>query len=188
MSDRSLPLIFATAAFLAVLLWRVRPALSGRARRKASRDALREARARIELAPDDKARALALCDAADLVARRIGGGVSAKGLYLRALRSDEHSAEVVARAVSGLSKRPRTLEAILWRQLAAMPWTGESGDAARAALDALGTLYEGPLKNAVRARALGHARDALGVSPAARTPSAARDDATRPENPSDPPP
>jgi hypothetical protein len=160
MHDRSLPLIFATAAFLGVLLWRVRPSVSGKTRR-ASREALREARARIDSALDEKARALAICDAADLVARRIGGGVSAKGLYLRALRSDEYSVEVVARAVAGLSKRPRTLEGILWRHLAAVPWTGESGDAARAALDALRTLYDGPLKNAVRARALGHARDAL---------------------------
>lgn len=161
MQDRSIPLILATAAFLGVLLWRVRPALSWRQRR-ASREALREARSRIDSAIDEPARALAICDAADLVAGRIGGGVSAKGLYLRALRSDGRSVELVARAVAGLAKRPRTLEAVLWRHLAAVPWTGESGEAARASLDALRTLYEGPLKNAVRARALGHARAALG--------------------------
>jgi len=160
MQDRFLPLILAAAAFLAVLLWRVRPALSSR-RRRASREALREARARIDSAPDERARALAICDAADLVARRIGGGVSAKGLYMRALRADGRSVELIARAVAGLAKRPRTLEAILWRHLAAVPWTGESGEAARASLDALRALYEGPLKNAVRARALAHAREAL---------------------------
>jgi hypothetical protein len=162
MQDRSLPLILATTAFLAVLLWRVRPSLLSGRRRRASRDALREARARIESAPDDVARARAICDAADLVAKRIGGGVSAKGLYLRALRSDGTSVDLVLRAVTGLARRPRTLEAVLWRHLATVPWTGPSGDAALASLDALRALYDGPLKNAVRARALSHAREALG--------------------------
>jgi hypothetical protein len=160
MQDRSIPLILATAAFLAVLLWRVRPALSGRQRR-ASREALREARSRIDSAVDEPARALALCDAADLVAKRIGGGASAKGLYLRALRADGCSVALVTRAVSGLARRPRTLEAVLWRHLGSVPWTGKSGDAVRASLDALRTLYEGPLRNAIRSRALGHAREAL---------------------------
>src|SRR5580700_1550162 len=57
MQDRSIPLILATAAFLGVLLWRVRPALSWRQRR-ASREALREARSRIDSAIDEPARAL----------------------------------------------------------------------------------------------------------------------------------
>ncbi len=162
MQDRSLPLILATAAFLAVLLWRVRPALSPAASSNGvPRGPAAKPRSRIDSAPDERARALAICDAADLVARRIGGGVSAKGLYLRALRSDGRSAELVARAVLGLARRPRTLEAVLWRHLGSVPWTGKSGDAVRASLDALRALYEGPLRNAVRARALGHAREAL---------------------------
>jgi hypothetical protein len=119
MHDRSLPLIFATAAFLAVLLWRVRPVLSWRQHRE-SRDALRHARARIESAAD------------------------------------------VARVAADLSRRPRKLEAILWRHLAAVPWTGESEEAARASLEALRALYQGRLKNGVRARALGHALEAIG--------------------------
>jgi hypothetical protein len=161
MQEWSTPLVLATCAFLAVLLWRVRPAWPWSGKRKASREALREARARIEAAKDPTARALALCDAADLTARpgvRLGG---AAGLYQRALRTDPSSAAVVSRAVAGLASRPRALESLLWRTLAAASWTGDSRDAARIALDALRTLYEGPLRNAVRAKAFGHARDAL---------------------------
>jgi hypothetical protein len=160
MEDWSVPLIVATAAFLAYLLWRVRPALAGRTR-TASREALREARARIESAGDEAARARALCDAADILAKKVGRGASAAGLYMRAMRADPRSAEIVARAASGLARRPRALESLLWRHLAASPWRGEMRDAARASLDALRALYEGRRKNGVRARALAHAVEAL---------------------------
>jgi hypothetical protein len=154
MQEWSLPLTLATAAFLAVLLWRVRPLIPGR-RRGASRADIRQARALIEAAPSEPARARALCDAADLM--KSG---SAKGLYLRALRADPASVEVVQRATTGLAKRPRALESLLWRHLAASPWR-QSPDATRAALDALRALYEGPLRNAARAKAIANARDAL---------------------------
>jgi hypothetical protein len=161
MQDWSIPLILATAAFLGLLVWRVRPALSFLPRRRASWAALRDARARIESAPDDPARALALCDAADLMAKRVTGGANAAGLYQRAMRTDPNSAEVVARAAAGLAGRPRALESLLWRHLGLAAWTSKSRQAARASLDALRVLYEGPLRNAVRARALANARDAL---------------------------
>src|SRR3974390_2479002 len=51
MQDWSTPLLLAPVAFLGALLWRVRPALGSR--RRASREALREARQRIESAPDE---------------------------------------------------------------------------------------------------------------------------------------
>jgi hypothetical protein len=160
MQDWSIPLVVAAAAFLAVLVWRVRPFVAwGRSRRE-GREALREAQARIDAARSEPERAAALCDAAGLV--RAGG---AKGLYLRAMRADPSSVNVVERAVAGLSHRPRSLESLLWRRLATSAWT-ESADATRAALDALRVLYEGPLRDAVRARAMAHARDVLkqGVS------------------------
>ncbi len=158
----SIPLVFATAAFLGVLLWRVRPLIKGSTRLRPPRQELLEARARIEAAPDEPSRALALCDAADLVVKTVSRGASATGFYLRAIRSDPRSAEIIRRAAAGLAARPRVLESLLWRRLAIAPWTGPSRDSAEAALDALRTLYEGPLKNAVRARALANARDALG--------------------------
>jgi hypothetical protein len=161
MQGLSTPLVAAAAAFLLVVLWRVRPALPFGSRRRASKQALREAKARIEAAPNPQARALALCDAADLMVRGVGGASSATGLYLRAMRTDPQSAAVVDRAVAGLAARPRALESLLWRHLAQAPWTHDSRDATRSVLDALRLLHEGPLKNAVRARALGNARDAI---------------------------
>jgi hypothetical protein len=161
MQGLSTPLVAAAAAFLLVVLWRVRPALPFGRGRRASKQALREAKARVETAPTPQARALALCDAADLMVRGVAGASSAAGLYLRAMRTDPQSAAVVGRAVAGLSARPRALESLLWRHLAQAPWTSDSRDATRSVLDALRLLHEGPLMNAVRARALGNARDAI---------------------------
>jgi hypothetical protein len=143
------------------MLWRVRPAIPFGPRRRASREALREAKLRIEASTTPHARALALCDAADLTVHAVGGASSAGGLYQRALRTDPQSTEIVARVVAGLASRPRRLEGLLWRHLAQAPWTGDARESTRAVLDALRTLHEGPLKNAIRARALGNARDAL---------------------------
>ena len=157
----STPLVAATVAFHLIVLWRVRPALPFGPRRRATREALREASARIEASATPQARALALCDAADVMTHGVGGVSSAAGLYQRAMRTDPQSPAVVERAVAGLARRPRALESLLWRHLAQAPWTSESREATRAVLDALRVLYEGPLRNAIRARALGHARDAL---------------------------
>jgi hypothetical protein len=165
MQDWSTPLVVATAAFFALVVWRVRPAmpLTFNVGRKAAmaRETFRTARARIEAAKSEQERAIALCDAADIVTQSVAGRASATGLYLRALRSDPLSVEVVTRARNGLASRPRALESLMWRHLAASPWTGPSAGAASAALDALQALYEGPLRSAVRARALANAKDAV---------------------------
>jgi hypothetical protein len=150
----SLPLVLAAVSFLVVLLWRVRPLIPGR-RRGTSREELRQAHARIEAAATEPERARALCDAADLMKT-----ASAKALYLRALRSDPGSTLVIERVAAGLARRPRALESLLWRHLGAAPWR-DFPDATRASLDALRALYEGPLRNATRAKAISHARDAL---------------------------
>jgi hypothetical protein len=63
-----------------------------------------------------------------------------------------------------MAHRPRALEKLLWRRLAAAPW-GETREATAASLDALRVLYEGPRKNAVFAKAVAHARDALVAKP-----------------------
>jgi len=139
---------------LAVLLWRVRPLIPGR-RLGASREAMRAASARIEAASNDTERALALCDAADLM-----NPASSQGLYMRAIRADPTSVAVIERAMVAFARRPRALERLLWRYLAGSPWRS-SREATRAALDALRVLYEGPLRNAVRAKAMANARDAI---------------------------
>jgi|SRR5580698_10296819 len=162
MQDWSLPLVLATAAFLMLVVWRVRPAFPWSPRRQATREALRAALSVVESATDDEARALALCDAADLVGKRVVASANATGLFLRAVRTDPKSVEVVRRVVAGLANRPRALESLLWRHLGVASWTGASRPAVRASLDALRVLYEGRLRNTARARALAHARDALG--------------------------
>jgi hypothetical protein len=85
---------------------------------------------------------------------------SAKALYLRALRADPGSVLVVQRVTAGLARRPRALESLLWRQLSAAPWR-DFPEATRASLDALRALYEGPLRNATRAKAISNARESL---------------------------
>jgi len=160
MQDAFVPLVASTGAFLTLVLWRVRPLVAWRTKKRANREAMREAQARIEGAPEGPERARALCDAADLVARQVRGRESAAGLYLRAMRSDPRSVDIVRHAVAGLARRPRALESLLWRHLGTVAWT-ESPDSAAAALDALRELYEGPLRNPARARALANARGLL---------------------------
>lgn len=80
--------------------------------------------------------------------------------HLKAVREQPGSAQIVEQAVAALSKRPRALEAVLWRHLAAAPWEGRH-DAVVASLDALRSLYEGRLRNHVRARAIAHARESI---------------------------
>jgi hypothetical protein len=152
----SLPLVLAAAAFLVVLLWRVRPLIPGR-RATTSREDLARAHARIDAATTEVERARALCDAAELMKT-----ASAKALYLRALRADPGSVEVIQRVVAGLTKRPRALESLLWRHLSATPWR-DFPEATRTVLDSLRVLYEGPLRNATRAKAIANARETISV-------------------------
>ena len=150
-----MPLTLATAAFLLVLLWRVRPQVGWGRQRGASRQAVKEARAKVDAATTEPEKAAALCDAAELL-----GPASATAMYLRAVRADPSSPQVIDRAAARLSRRPRLLESVLWRHLASSSWT-DTRLASRASLSALVTLYEGPLRDPVRARALAHARDGL---------------------------
>jgi hypothetical protein len=155
MESSTIPLALAAAVFLAFLVWRVRPAFLEGTRKGATRDDVRAKLERAEAAKDDAEKAALLCDAAELL--RVRGAV---GLYVRALRADPASVKVVERAIAGLAKRPRALEKVLWRHLANAPWK-DTREATAVALDGLRSLYEGPLRSALRAKAFGHARDAM---------------------------
>jgi hypothetical protein len=159
-----LPLALAAAIFFVFVAWRVRPLVlirSWNTQRRGVSGALADAKARIAAATDGQTRARALCDAADIVVKRPRGRGSAAAFYLRAMRSNPKSADVVRRAATGLARRPRALEGLLWRYLATVRWN-EAPDATAAALDALRALYEGPLRKAVRARAIANAREMVG--------------------------
>jgi hypothetical protein len=87
-------------------------------------------------------------------------GRGAMAVHLRAVRDEPASAQVVEQAVAALSRRPRALEVVLWRHLAAAPWESRR-EAVVASLDALRSLYEGRLRNQARARAIAHARETI---------------------------
>jgi hypothetical protein len=153
MQDFHIPLIIAAAVFGVFMLWKVRPAAFSPTR-AAARAALREAQKRIELARDEQSRASALCDAGDAAAGAAVSAASAVGFYLRAMRLVPTSPDLVDRAATGLARRPRALETLLWRRLGAEPWTGTTAPAAHAALRHLAALYNGPIRNALRAKAI----------------------------------
>lgn len=162
--DWNVPLVVAALVFFAFLVWSMRPVLSSSRVPRPKRGALREAKKRIEAAKTPTERALALADAGDVCAA-IGRVTGATGYYLRAMRTDPASAEIVDRAARGLSRRPYTLESLLWRRLGAEAWEGASRPGAVAALRHLATLYAGPVRHTPRARALTHALAALGEAP-----------------------
>jgi hypothetical protein len=151
--DWQIPLLVSALAFAAFIVFKMRPQLSEGSRENAL--ALKDAQKRILDAKDEPERARALCDAADACAR-LGRTNSAVGFYLRAMRADPRSKEIVMRSASSLANRPRALEKLMWRHLAAEPWTGDGRDAALAALRTLATVY-GRRPNQPRARALEHA-------------------------------
>jgi hypothetical protein len=155
-------LVVAIALFVLMLLWRIRPLLPiATSVSAADRYVLAELKLRIEGAGGPAERAGALASAGETMAR-LGRRASSEGYFLRSLREAPTDAELVRRAEVALSKWPRTLENILWRRLAAAPWTGVHHAAAVAALDALCTVQEGPMRKRVSARALRHALAAVG--------------------------
>jgi hypothetical protein len=155
--DWQIPLLVSAVAFGAFMIFKMRPAVSPDGRETAQ--ALKIAKQRIEDAKEDGAKALALADAGDACAR-LGRTNSAVGFYLRAMRTAPRSIEIVDRAAAALARKPRALEKLMWRHLAAEPWTGEGRGAALAALKALASVY-GRRPNQPRARALEHAVAAL---------------------------
>ena len=136
----------------------MRPAVTKRAR--ASAATLVAAKKRIEGAESDATRALALADAADACAS-LGRVDSAVGYYFRALRLDPCSPRIVERTSTGLARRPSALELLMWRHLAAQPWTADRREAALAGLRALARVYRKRRRHHVRAQAVEHALAAL---------------------------
>ncbi len=156
---QTLALAVATAAFAAYILYQVRPRVGGK--RMPLRTLLKAARARIDAAKDDAERATALCDAGDACAAAIGRSGAALQFYLRALRLKPADADLLKRAIHGLSKKPRALEKLLWRRLGSEPWTGETREVAKLGLAALSQVYANGLRDRIRSKALAHAREAL---------------------------
>ena len=115
----------ACGAFVLFLVLRMAPGpLGAVVRRKVP--GLAEAVQKVKDAEGDAAKAKALLDAGDLAAKAGAHVATASGYYLRAMRLAPESLEPVERLATLLRVRPRALDRILWRRLAAIPWTGES--------------------------------------------------------------
>lgn len=155
--DWHIPLVVATAAFLAFMVLRVWPARGGESSTQARAD-LKEARRKLDAAKTDAERVDALCDAGDASAKLVGGAARAVQYYLRAMKLAPTSTDLVERVAKALARRPRGLENILWRRLGTESWAKEELPAVLAAIALLERLYAGPLKSTVRARAFANLR------------------------------
>lgn len=142
-------LVAASVAFVLILMWRFRPQLSGDRDRPVPRKLAKQ----LEAAADSTAKATLLFEAGTqaLAALRYGKATS---LFRRAMRLRPSSAELVERVAQALSRRPRGLEALLWRSLSEADFQGENRDAALAALDALVRLHDRTPKQRTKAAAL----------------------------------
>lgn len=176
--DWRIALVASAIVFGAFIVFKVRPVLSATRRRGEMRQALKQARGRIEAAQgaEDKARALA--DAADACAA-IRRPAEAASYFARAMRTDPTSSGIVERAAKALEPYPYPLEALLWRKLGASPWTGDTRESVECALAHLAKVYAGPMHDGARARAIDRALISLGAEPAAYASVAALDAADR---------
>src|SRR5262245_5584535 len=113
-------LLVVAAAFVVFLIAKLLPVAS---RGPQGSSALSGAKARAREATTARDRALALCDAGDAALALPFGATRAAAYFLGAMRADPEWAGSVERAASALSgRRPRLLEKLLWRRLAATPW------------------------------------------------------------------
>jgi hypothetical protein len=163
MDGWQIALLVSALLFGAFMIFKMRPAVTPGARAMAA--ALADAHKQIEAAKDETARAKALADAGDACAR-LGRTNGAIGFYLRALREDPASVEIVERAGVALARRPVALEQLMWRHLAARPWSGSTHATAIAGLKVLRQIYSKKHRHHFRAEAIEHALVALGAEPA----------------------
>jgi len=162
MLDWQIALLVSAVVFAAFIVFKMRPAVTRDGRATAAD--LEAARKRVEAATDDAARGSALADAGDACAR-LGRVNSAVGFYLRALRAEPTSAALVKRAADALTRRPTSLETMMWRLLAAQPWTGDHRPPAIAALRVLTDVYGRRHRTQVKKQAIEHLLAALGEPP-----------------------
>lgn len=141
--------VAASVAFVLILVWRFRPQLSSDHDRPVPRKLAKQ----LEGATDSAAKAAVLFDAGTqaLTALRYG---NAYNYFRRALRVQPDSAELVERVAQALARRPRGLEALLWRSLSEADFQGGNREAALAALGALVQVYDRTPKQRTKAASL----------------------------------
>lgn len=142
--------VAASVAFALIILWRFRPQLTST---EHDRPVPKKLAAQLEAAsaPADKAKLLYDAGSQALSALRYG---SAENYFRRALRVLPGSAELVDQIATALARRPRGLEALLWRRLSDASYSGAERQASLAAMAALIRLYDRTPKQRQRAAAL----------------------------------
>jgi hypothetical protein len=140
MTPTQIAIAAAAALFLVYLLVQVRPLRPKGT--PATNGKIAEAKKRARTAKSPEARAAALADAGEAAVR--GGHVrAAAGLFLRALRADPRSVEVVRRVSAALASRPALLEGLLLRRVAMSSASPDDEDPALAeAVEALAKVWK----------------------------------------------
>src|SRR5882724_4088867 len=132
-SWQKLVVVAAALVFAGFLLWKYRPRFSvvrSKRRGHPSPDDIRQAREKVRLATTPRERAIAFIAAAKAAESDPRGLTSAIGLYLRAMRTDPTFCDPIVGIGALLRKeRPEVLEAVLWRRLGHLSWSGDTRDA-----------------------------------------------------------
>lgn len=160
METSQIALLIVAGFFVGYLLLQVRPLFSPK--RRALLSEVRSSRKRALDATTDHDRAAALM-AGGRAAAQAKRYTSAAGLFLRALRLDPASVELVETAAASLAPRPRLGRTLFERRLAALTAEGVRGPAYVALVKALADVYR---KNP-RWRGLAAVMDRLGEHEAA---------------------
>ncbi len=147
-------LAFAAIVFALYLFWKLRPAIGVddalELRRRAD-DALAQNLAGLG---DDSSRVAMLCEEGERLAAAVGRRRRAAILFARAMRLAPSDAKVIERASRALAKKPRLLEALLWKRLAYAQTTPAEKPALEATLAALAGAYAKMPRRSMRQRAV----------------------------------
>lgn len=140
----------AAALFAAFVLFQFRPKTS---ERRALLHRIRDAKTRAKGSESPIERARHLTEAAEAAAEA-GRARTAQWMFLRAARTAPTDAAILDRAAAALGRKPRLLEALLWRRLGASFGGDAEADVRIAASRQLAVLYAGPLRDAGKAKVL----------------------------------
>jgi hypothetical protein len=147
-------LAFAAIVFALYLFWKLRPAIGVDDALELRRRADGSLGKALEALPNDTARVAMLCDEAEKLALQMGRRRRAAILFARAMRLAPADVGVIDRASKALAKKPRLLEALLWKRLAAAGPAAQELPAVEAALTALASAYGRMPRRTLRQRAI----------------------------------
>ncbi len=149
-------LAFAAIVFALYLVWKLRPAMGVDDALELRRRADNTLASSLGLLPSDAARVAMLCDEGEKLALSVGRRRRAAILFARAMRLAPTDVVVVERATKALIKKPRLVEALLWKRLAQAPGGVSERPVIEATLAALALAYGKMPRRGMRQRAVQH--------------------------------